>query len=60
MEDVLMTQSQGIIHPCYVFTQRLVSCIKREYYYSRMCQDEAEDFYECRMKRKIVQLPFRS
>lgn len=39
-------------HPCYTFSIRMQNCIKGEEMSSRMCFEEIEDWFECKMRKK--------
>eukprot|EP00824_Muranothrix_gubernata_P026146 TRINITY_DN8953_c0_g1_i1.p2 TRINITY_DN8953_c0_g1~~TRINITY_DN8953_c0_g1_i1.p2 ORF type:complete len:121 (-),score=1.37 TRINITY_DN8953_c0_g1_i1:15-377(-) len=50
MESVL---SNGMTyHKCFVFHQRLTGCLKKETFFTRMCANEYDDWFECRSKNK--------
>ncbi len=44
----------GGTHPCYIYYQRLVTCIKKELMPNKMCMDQTEDYLECKKRRKHV------
>ena len=39
-------------HPCYVFNQRMLDCLRGEEMTSRMCFAEIEDWVECKGRKK--------
>jgi hypothetical protein len=48
----------GELQPCYVFYIRLVDCYKRETFSNLLCNDQYEDFQECKLNKRAVKILF--
>ena len=42
------------LNSCFIYLHRFLMCAKKEYLYSQMCLEEAEDYYECKTRKKDV------
>ena len=46
--------SQGGVHPCFPFYERLIFCMKEEISPVKMCYPFTEDYLECINRKKQV------